>query len=39
MIGLFERLGWVSNVHWPDEERIQRRRAAPQRQAHVPAGD
>ncbi|MFC4114467.1 acyl-CoA desaturase [Nonomuraea zeae] len=29
LIGLFERLGWVSNVHWPDRERIQRRRAGP----------
>ncbi|WP_066367060.1 acyl-CoA desaturase [Herbidospora mongoliensis] len=27
MIGLFERFGWASNVHWPDRQRVQRRRA------------
>ncbi|MFD2351259.1 acyl-CoA desaturase [Nonomuraea ferruginea] len=26
VIGLFERLGWASNVHWPDHERTERRR-------------
>ncbi|MFC7106682.1 acyl-CoA desaturase [Nonomuraea rubra] len=39
VIGLFERLGWAGKVHWPDPERIQRRRAGPQRQAHAPTGD
>ncbi|MEV4285617.1 acyl-CoA desaturase [Nonomuraea bangladeshensis] len=39
VIRQFERLGWASNVHWPDSERIQRRRAGPQRQAQAPAGD
>ncbi|MEV5560298.1 acyl-CoA desaturase [Nonomuraea wenchangensis] len=39
VIRQFERLGWASNVHWPDAGRIQRRRAGPQRQAHAPAGD
>ncbi|MEV4084537.1 acyl-CoA desaturase [Nonomuraea fuscirosea] len=40
-IGLFERLGWVSGVHWPDQERLERRRVAPRRQeqARAPAGD
>lgn len=27
LIRLFERLGWASDVHWPDYERIQARRA------------
>lgn len=39
VIGLFERLGWAGNVHWPDQERIQRRRAGPQGQGHAPAGN
>ncbi|MGI5291734.1 acyl-CoA desaturase [Nonomuraea polychroma] len=39
VIRLFERLGWASDVHWPDADRIQRRRAAPPSQARAPAGD
>jgi stearoyl-CoA desaturase (Delta-9 desaturase) len=41
VIGLFERLGWVSGVHWPDQERLERRRVTPlrQEQARAPAGD
>ncbi|TKK89507.1 acyl-CoA desaturase [Herbidospora galbida] len=27
LIRLFERFGWVSNVHWPERDRLQRRRA------------
>ncbi|NAS23896.1 acyl-CoA desaturase [Herbidospora sp. NEAU-GS84] len=27
VIRLFERFGWVGNVHWPERERLQRRRA------------
>ncbi|MEV4805950.1 fatty acid desaturase [Nonomuraea sp. NPDC049421] len=29
LIRLFERLGWASDVRWPDAERIRRRRAVP----------
>ncbi|MFG6200491.1 acyl-CoA desaturase [Nonomuraea sp. JJY05] len=39
VIRLFERLGWAGNVHWPDHDRLQRRRAAPPSQARAPAGD
>jgi hypothetical protein len=35
VIRLFERLGWASDVHWPDYERIQRRRADHLQQARV----
>jgi hypothetical protein len=35
VIGLFERLGWAGNVHWPDHDRIQRRRAGPPSQARA----
>ncbi|WP_220449677.1 hypothetical protein [Nonomuraea longispora] len=38
VIGLFERLGWASNVHWPDHERLQRRRADPPSHARTPSG-
>lgn len=27
LIRLLERLGWASDVHWPDQERLERRRA------------
>ncbi|MEU7900769.1 fatty acid desaturase [Nonomuraea sp. NPDC049152] len=39
LIRLFERLGWATDVHWPDHDRIQRRRAAMPAQARAPAGD
>jgi stearoyl-CoA desaturase (delta-9 desaturase) len=39
VIRLFERLGWAGDVHWPDAERIQRRRADHPQQARVLAGD
>ncbi|MEV4020027.1 acyl-CoA desaturase [Nonomuraea angiospora] len=39
VIRLFERLGWASNVHWPDHDRLQRRRTAQPSQARAPAGD
>ncbi|MFC4591402.1 acyl-CoA desaturase [Sphaerisporangium corydalis] len=26
LIGMFERLGWATDVHWPDPERVERRR-------------
>ncbi|MFI7696091.1 acyl-CoA desaturase [Nonomuraea sp. NPDC049655] len=29
VIRLFERFGWASNVHWPDPERLRRRRTGP----------
>jgi stearoyl-CoA desaturase (delta-9 desaturase) len=38
LIRLFERLGWASDVHWPDHDRIRRRRADNPRQARAPAG-
>ncbi|WP_246089878.1 acyl-CoA desaturase [Nonomuraea deserti] len=38
LIGLFERLGWASSVHWPDQERFERRRVGPGKQARAPAG-
>ncbi|MDF5754620.1 acyl-CoA desaturase [Spongiactinospora sp. TRM90649] len=37
VIRLFERLGWASDVRWPDPERIQRLRTGPLSPA--PAGD
>ncbi|PZG45500.1 acyl-CoA desaturase, partial [Spongiactinospora gelatinilytica] len=37
VIRLLERLGWVSDVRWPNPERIQRRRTGPPSPA--PAGD
>ncbi|MEV0148972.1 MULTISPECIES: fatty acid desaturase [unclassified Nonomuraea] len=37
LIRLFERLGWATDVHWPDPGRIQRRRAEPLRQARAPS--
>ncbi|MER6004024.1 fatty acid desaturase [Nonomuraea angiospora] len=39
VIHLFERLGWAGNVHWPDHDRLQRRRTARPSQARAPAGD
>ncbi|RVX44964.1 stearoyl-CoA desaturase (delta-9 desaturase) [Nonomuraea polychroma] len=38
-IRLFERLGWASDVHWPDPDRIQRRRTTLPSQAHAPGAD
>lgn len=37
LIRLFERLGWATDVHWPDHDRIQRRRASIPPQARAPA--
>ncbi|MGP4103587.1 acyl-CoA desaturase, partial [Nonomuraea sp. KM90] len=39
MIRLFERAGWVSDVHWPDAGRVQRRRAGPPPPDGAPAAD
>lgn len=38
LIRLFERLGWATDVHWPDHDRIQRRRTGIPPQARAPAG-
>lgn len=29
LIRVFERLGWATGVHWPDSDRLERRRAQP----------
>ncbi|MFI7706896.1 acyl-CoA desaturase [Nonomuraea sp. NPDC049480] len=39
LIRLFERLGWASDVHWPDAGRVQRRRADHPQQGRVLGGD
>jgi stearoyl-CoA desaturase (delta-9 desaturase) len=38
VIDLFEWLGRAGNMHWPDHDRIQRRRAGLPSQARAPAG-
>ncbi|GAA2314583.1 acyl-CoA desaturase [Nonomuraea roseoviolacea subsp. roseoviolacea] len=37
LIRLFERLGWATDVRWPDPHRIQRRRADDLQQARAPS--
>jgi len=38
LIRLFERLGWATDVHWPDPDRLERRRIDLPRQARAPSG-
>ncbi|MEU4230942.1 acyl-CoA desaturase [Nonomuraea sp. NPDC026600] len=38
LIRLFERLGWATDVHWPDPDRLERRRTGLPRQARAPSG-
>ncbi|TMR19938.1 acyl-CoA desaturase [Nonomuraea turkmeniaca] len=39
VIRLFERLGWASDVHWPDAGRLQRRRTDLRSPASAPGAD
>jgi stearoyl-CoA desaturase (delta-9 desaturase) len=37
LIRLFERLGWATDVHWPDHDRLERRRIGLPQQARAPS--